>query len=81
VSFPFRNSGNKNLIIENVSASCGCTVPEKPEEPFAPGKEGVIKARFDSRGKPGEQLKYITVVTNTQEKVYTLNFKVQVSKD
>lgn len=81
VSFPFRNSGDKNLIIENVSASCGCTVPEKPEEPFAPGKEGVIKARFDSRGKPGEQHKYITVVTNTQEKVYTLNFKVQVNKD
>jgi hypothetical protein len=81
VSFPFRNSGDKNLIIENVSASCGCTVPEKPEEPFAPGKEGVIKARFDSRGKPGEQQKYITVITNTQQKEYTLSFKVRVSND
>ena len=31
-------------------ASCGCTVPEKPEKPFAPGEEGVIKAKFDSHG-------------------------------
>jgi hypothetical protein len=81
VSFRLRNSGDKNLVIENVSASCGCTVPEKPEEPIAPGKEQVIKARFDSRGKPGEQHKSITVVANTPEKVYNLTFKVQVNKD
>ena len=36
VSYRFKNSGKKNLVIANVSASCGCTVPEKPEKPFAP---------------------------------------------
>lgn len=81
VSFRFKNTGNKNLVIENVSASCGCTVPEKPEEPFAPGKEGVIKARFDSRGKPGIQKKIITVVANTEGKISNLEFQVQVNKD
>ena len=34
VSFRFKNSGTKNLVIANVSASCGCTVPEKPEKTF-----------------------------------------------
>jgi hypothetical protein len=40
----FKNIGNKPLVIENASASCGCTVPEKPEKPIAPGEEGQSKA-------------------------------------
>jgi hypothetical protein len=50
ISFRFKNTGTKNLVIENVSAQCGCTVPEKPEQPFAPGEEGVIKAKYNGSG-------------------------------
>jgi len=50
ISFRFKNTGNKNLVIENVSAQCGCTIPEKPEKPFTPGEEGVIKAKFNGSG-------------------------------
>ena len=49
VQFRFKNTGNKMLVITDVAASCGCTVPEKPEKPIAPGAEGVIKATFDSK--------------------------------
>ena len=52
VSFRFKNSGTKNLVITDVTASCGCTIPEKPEKPFAPGEEGMIKAKFNSSGRP-----------------------------
>jgi len=32
ITYRFKNSGTKNLIIDNVSAQCGCTIPEKPEK-------------------------------------------------
>lgn len=79
VVFEFTNTGDEMLIIKNVSASCGCTIPEKPEEPIAPGKSGKIKATFDSRGRAGLNQKAITVVANTQETVHTLTFDVEVN--
>lgn len=81
VSYRFKNSGDKNLVIESVNASCGCTVPERPEKPIAPGEEDVIKAKFDSRGKPGHQQKTITVVSNTPENTQTLSFSVEVETE
>jgi hypothetical protein len=82
VSYRFKNSGTKNLIISNVSASCGCTVPEKPERPFAPGEEGVIKAKFDSRGRPaGEQRKSVFVDANTEPQRTELHFRVEIAEN
>jgi hypothetical protein len=78
--FHFKNTGDKNLVIERVSASCGCTVPETPEKPIPPGGEDVIKAKFDSRGKPGEQHKEVYVTANIAEGTQTLRFKVEVTK-
>jgi Protein of unknown function (DUF1573) len=81
VQYHFKNTGDKNLVIEDVSASCGCTVAEKPEKPIAPGKEDVIKAKFDSRSKSGPQFKTLMVTANTTpEKVHNLSFKVQVTE-
>jgi hypothetical protein len=82
VSFRFRNTGEKNLIIADVTASCGCTVPEKPEKPFAPGEEGVIKAKFDSNGRPvGENRKEVYVTANTRPSVsQSLTFRVEITK-
>ena len=78
VSFRFKNVGDKPLIISNVSASCGCTVPETPKEPYAPGQTGVIKASFDSKGKPGSNSKQVTVVANTDPAQSVLTFRVDV---
>lgn len=79
VEFEFTNTGSEMLIIKNVSASCGCTIPEKPEAPIAPGQSGKIKATFDSRGRAGLNQKAITVVANTKETVHTLIFDVEVN--
>ena len=78
VEFEFTNTGTEILIIKNVTASCGCTIPEKPEEPIAPGNTGKIKATFDSRGRAGMNQKVITVVANTKETIHTLIFDVDV---
>ena len=53
IEYEFKNTGNEMLIIKDVSASCGCTIPEKPQEPIAPGKSGIIKATFDRRNREG----------------------------
>jgi len=80
VSYRFKNTGDKPLIIGNVSASCGCTVPEKPEEAFPPGKEGEIKAKFDSKGRPhGENRKEVYVTANTRPPVHELTFRVEIT--
>jgi hypothetical protein len=63
--YRFRNTGKSDLLISTVSASCGCTVPEYPKQPIAPGQAGEIKVMFLSAGKTGRQNKTITVVMNT----------------
>lgn len=78
ITFHFKNTGTKPLIITSVQASCGCTVPDKPEEPIAPGQEGQIKAEFNSEGRTGIAHKTLTVVCNTKEQPYTLNFNGEV---
>jgi hypothetical protein len=80
VTFRFKNTGSKNLIIQDVSASCGCTVPEKPGKPFAPGEEGVIKAKFDSKNRVGEARKNVYVKSNSEPNTQELSFRVEVTE-
>src|ERR1700741_4910049 len=51
INYRFKNTGKHNLILSDVSASCGCTTPNWPKRPIAPGEEDVIKAVFDSDNK------------------------------
>jgi hypothetical protein len=43
-SYRFRNTGKNPLIVSSAVASCGCTVPEKPEEPIKPGETGFFES-------------------------------------
>ncbi|KAA9040664.1 DUF1573 domain-containing protein [Ginsengibacter hankyongi] len=63
-SYRFRNTGNHPLIVASAMASCGCTVPEKPEEPIKPGETGFLKVVFNSKGRVGDVHKTITVTSN-----------------
>ena len=77
-AFKFKNTGNANLIISNASGSCGCTVPEIPEEPVSPGETAFIKAVFDSKGRVGLQEKSITVISNAIPNSAMLRIKSMV---
>jgi len=78
VIFRFRNNGDQVLVIENVTAGCGCTIPEKPQQPFPPGEQGEIKAVFNGSGH-GTISKTVTVTANTSpEKVHTLTFTGEI---
>jgi hypothetical protein len=74
LTYRFKNTGNKTLIFESVSAQCGCTIPEKPEKPYAPGEEGVIRAKFNGHGM-GTISKEIYLKANTKPSTdHTLTF-------
>lgn len=75
--FEFTNTGNADLILNNVQASCGCTTPDWKQPPIAPGKKGVITVTYTTTGRPGPFNKTITVTSNA-EKVETLTIKGDV---
>lgn len=63
--FEFTNTGSVALIVSDAKSTCGCTVPELPKEPIAPGERGKIMARFNTKAKEGPQTKSITILANT----------------
>lgn len=64
ISWSFKNTGDKPLVIQDVRPACGCTVADKPNEPIAPGGTGVIKAKYNSDGGAGHVSKQMTVMAN-----------------
>lgn len=77
-SFHFTNTGKAPLLISNVNTSCGCTVADFSHEPINPGKDGYIKATYDSKGHHGFQTRSLTVVTNTNPNQTVLRMKGNV---
>lgn len=78
--FEFKNSGSTPLIIKDATATCGCTVPEFPREPIAPGASAKISVVFNSAGKTGLQDKIITITANTIPAQNTLHLIGEVTK-
>lgn len=70
--FTFKNTGTKELVITNATASCGCTMPSYPFIPIAPGEEGYIGVIFDSTGKLGKQKPMITITTNANPSTHKI---------
>lgn len=64
--FTFTNTGTAPLILSEVKSSCGCTVPEWPKEPVAPGASASIIVKYNT-AKVGSFNKSITVYSNAKE--------------
>jgi hypothetical protein len=81
-TFKFKNTGDAPLVIESAKASCGCTIPNKPEEPIAPGEIGELDVIFRPKeGQAGSPVtKKITVVANTEPRETYINIKADVLK-
>lgn len=67
--FKFENTGSTPLIISNVAATCGCTVPNWPKDPIPPGEGGEIKVSFNSAGKMGKQNSVVRIYSNASEPI------------
>ncbi|GHU61821.1 hypothetical protein FACS1894123_01770 [Bacteroidia bacterium] len=77
VSFDFILTNNTEvaLLINNVSASCGCTVPTWTKEPIPPGKTGNITVTFDPSAYRTTFEKRITVYTSKEQTPLVLLIK------
>lgn len=79
-TFSFTNTGKSPLIITNAKGSCGCTVPTYPRNtPIAPGETGDILVKFNSKGKPGDNTKTVTISANTETGTERLKIKAKVT--
>jgi hypothetical protein len=76
-TFSFTNTGKVPLVISNARSTCGCTVPEWPKEPIAPGAKGDILIKFNTKNKKRDQTKPVTITANTYpstSKVFVAGF-------
>ncbi|WP_373519016.1 DUF1573 domain-containing protein [Pricia sp.] len=76
--FKFTNTGNAPLIITNATSSCGCTVPNPPKDPIAPGETGELVVKFNGSGQ-NQVSKTITVNANTEKGTEILRIKAFVN--
>ena len=79
VEFEIKNEGTVDLVIIDAKASCGCTVPEKPQEPIKPGNSAKMKVVF-SANSAGLQSKNVTLTTNTEAGSEVLTVKANVTE-
>ena len=76
--FTFTNTGDAPLIITNATSSCGCTVPNPPKDPIAPGEKGELMVKFNGSGQ-NQVTKTITVTANTEKGQEILRIKAFVN--
>ena len=76
-TFVITNTGDNPLVIEKAKGSCGCTVPDWPKEPIAPGETAVMKINYDEK-RVGPYTKSITITSNakTSPKIVKVKGKV-----
>ncbi len=77
-SFKFKNTGKSELIISDARGSCGCTVPEIPKKPIAPGEESSMAVEFNSEGKHGMNEKTVTIISNAKPQTKVITIKAEV---
>jgi mono/diheme cytochrome c family protein len=68
--FSFTNVTSGNVVITDVTKTCGCTTAELPQKPWVipPGTNGEVGASVNLEGKSGIMLKSITVITDKGSK-------------
>ena len=77
-TFWFTNTSDKEVIINAVRTSCGCTVAKLPATPWPiqPGTNGPIEVSIDLRGKSGTITKSVTVESSAGVKALIVGVNV-----
>lgn len=65
--FTIKNSGDKPLAIENIEASCGCTVTKWDKKNIAPGTSSEISVSYNAE-MLGHFTKQVAVYTNASKR-------------
>lgn len=79
MKFKFKNAGGAPLLISDVHATCGCTVPQLAKRQYNPGEEGVIDVTYNPHGKRGKQNQRVTITSNDPNAPsFVLNVEAEV---
>jgi hypothetical protein len=70
--FEYKNVGNRDITIDNVNASCGCTTPNWKGGVYKPGETGQITATYNAASVGGFN-KSVTVTTSEGTIVLTIS--------
>ena len=78
-TFKVRNTGDYPLVFGEVNASCGCTVPVKPQKPIQPGETSQITAEVNTANLTSKQIiKSVTTMSNTLPNKHILKIKAKI---
>ena len=77
--FRFYNKGKAPLILNEISVTCGCTVPSWSRKPVMPGDSGVIVVNYLT-DETGVIDKMVTVFSNATKMPVTLELNGEVIK-
>lgn len=80
VEYTITNTGDKPLVLTNVTTSCACSVAEWTKEPIAPGAKGVVKASFDAKAL-GRFEKSVGIYSNAEPHLAYLKFTGEVVQE
>lgn len=77
VRIELRNESGRDVVINKIQKSCGCTMVQAPALPWrlAPGEQNEFVAQVDLKGKQGILHKTVTLKTNVGSSV--IKFAVQ----
>lgn len=76
--FTYKNRGSRPLVIQDIKAGCGCTVPQWNDQPLGAGESEMIKIIFNSAGKKGVQNIRISVLSNARNPKEIVYLKANV---
>ena len=78
-TFKVRNTGDYPLVFGEVNASCGCTVPVKPQKPIQPGETSQITAEVNTANLTSKQIiKSVPTMSNTLPNKHILKIKAKI---
>lgn len=80
ITYNFTNTGDKPLVISNVTTSCGCTEATWTETPIPAGGKGQVTAVFDAEAI-GRFYKEVGVYCNASSLPLYLGFNGEVTAD
>ena len=74
-----KNGGSDTLVIESVTASCGCTGAMVSSPRLAPGESGTLSITFNSKNFTGDVHKTVTLHSNSSgNRVQVVEFSAKV---
>lgn len=80
VEYAITNTGNKPLVLTNVTTSCACAVADWTKSAIAPGEKGMVKAVFDAKAL-GRFEKSVGIYSNATPSLVYLKFVGEVVQE